>query len=308
MQTDFQTRYNQALNAIPAPGGAGCHTHLLKVANYGILSGIEPEQLHRDIRQSIPQGSRFVPDKEIHEAIKKAASDIEIKSDYRGSYKFNICIPEKPKQIILADYTQKLIDRAADVDEVDLWELSPCRLLDDPAGDWRLLIEMLFNPDDYIFIGSLYDTDLRAAEAVLMNKEPAGQYICPNPFNPQGKRQDSDVVEFRYCIVEFDNIPLDQQLKFWAMIPLPVAALIFTGNKSIHALLKLSGINSLEDWQQVVKNELYTKRLAPLGVDTACGNPSRTTRTPSVPRGDNYQRLLYLNPEPNGKAIIDSRI
>lgn len=308
MKTDFTDRYRTALGSIPAPGGAGCHTALLSVANYGILSGIEPEQLHRDIRTAIPQGGRFVPDKEIHEAIKKAASDIEIKSDYRGSYKFNICIPEKPKQIILADYTQKLIDRAADVDEAYIWELSPVRLTDDPLNDWRLLIEMLFKPSDFVFIGDLYSTQIRAAEAVLMDKEPAGMYICPNPFNPQGKRQDSDVVEFRYCIVEFDNIPIDQQLKFWAMIPLPVAALIFTGNKSIHALIELSGINSLEDWNRIVKAELYSKRLAPLGVDTACGNPSRTTRTPSVPRGDNMQKLLYLNPEPNGKAIIDSRI
>jgi hypothetical protein len=305
MKTDFQDRYKTALSSIPAPG-AGCHTALLSVANYGILGGVEPATIHKDIRQSIPQGGRFVPDKEIEAAIKKATADIELRSDGSGTqYRFTITTPPKPQAVILPDYTQRLIDKAAGIGEVDLWELSPVRLTDDPAEDWRLFIRAIFSPTDYIFIGSLYDTHLRQAMDVLSDKRPEGQYICPNTFYEGTKRQDSDILAFRYCIVEFDDIPLDSQLKFWAAIPLPVAALIYSGGKSIHALIKLQDVNSIEDWQKVVKSELFQKRLNPLGVDTATSNPSRTTRTPSVPRGDTWQRLLYLNPRPTGKAILD---
>ena len=50
-------KYRQALESIPAPGD-GCHPYLLTVANLGVLSGKDPDQIFSDVRARIPAGRR----------------------------------------------------------------------------------------------------------------------------------------------------------------------------------------------------------------------------------------------------------
>jgi len=61
-----QGKYQQSLTSLPPSGGGGCHTALLGVANHGVYAGIDPQQIHDDIRQHI-HGTRQVPDSEIRE-------------------------------------------------------------------------------------------------------------------------------------------------------------------------------------------------------------------------------------------------
>ncbi len=294
-------KFNLELLSIPAPGGAGCHCALLKVANLGIMAKIEPAQLHQLIRQAIPQGGRVVSDKEIQDAIKKAMLDI--KPDACGQYKFNIL--SKPQAVIKPEMAQRLIDKAAGITELDLWEASPVRLLDDPADDWKLLVAYMFDVTDYIFVGGKYDTAVYRACDVLKRDAPA-ELIGLNPFTQGGKRCDADVKEYRYCLAEFDQIPIDDQIRFWAAVKLPISAIIHSGNKSLHVWIRLDGVNTLEDWQRIVKGELYQKRLAPLGLDCACSNPSRMSRMPSYTRDNGrLQRLLYLDTKPDCTPIIE---
>jgi hypothetical protein len=295
----IQDKFNLELLNIPAPGN-GCHPALLKVANYGILAKIEPAQLHQLIRQSIPEGGRQVPDKEIQDAIRKAQTDI--KPDASGQYRY--AVATRPKPVILPRMAQALIDRAAGITELDLWEASPVRLTDDPVDDWKLIVAYMFEPFDYIFTGSKFDTAVYRACDVLMRDEPT-ELIGLNPFNEGGKRQDADVKAYRYCLAEFDELSIDDQIRFWAAVPLPVAALIFSGNKSIHCWIKIDGVSDLGGWEKTVKNALYQQRLKPLGLDTACSNTSRMSRMPSFRRDNgNMQKLLYLDPSPKNEPII----
>ena len=307
-QTDRRDRYIAALANIPAPGGAGCHIALLTVANYGILAGIPPAQIHADIRHSIPAGGRIVQDAEISAAVKKAASDIDLSPAY------NYRPAPRPRPLARPENTADFIRRGSGVGELELFEASPIRLIDDPANDWRIFIEALFARQEFIFIGDQTQTTVRKAADVLTDTMPAGAYICPNPFTGEPAptksggtscRCDSAVAAFRYVLVEFDSISISDQIQFFAAIPLKITALIYSGSKSIHGIIKLDGVNSLADWQAEVKTELFERILKPLGADCACSNPSRTTRTPSIPRGDNWQKLLYLNPDPTGRPIID---
>ena len=67
-------RYQESLRSIP-PSGCGCHPYLLAVSNYGIMSGLDAEQIFSDIRSAIPQGTRRISDREITDAINKAMQD-----------------------------------------------------------------------------------------------------------------------------------------------------------------------------------------------------------------------------------------
>jgi len=129
---------------------------------------------------------------------------------------------------------------------------------------------------------------------------PGGAWIRMNPLNGMGVA-DSDVTAFRYALLEFDDIPLELQLSLFAKVTLPIAAITYSGGRSYHAWVKVDA-SSLDDYKNYVA-KLY--RLAkPLGVDQANKNPSRMSRLPGVYRGDQQQRLVYLNPECSAKEML----
>lgn len=175
--------YIQKLHSIPAPGN-GCHTALLGVANCGIREGIPEEQIFTDIRQHIPNGTRYVPDSEIYAAISKAKRDyIPYRSTSREPFKKSV---HKPK--ISSEYRDHLIGKGIGTEEVDFWEASPVRLFDAPEKDTELLLRTLYKPDACLFIGTQYDTKVRtvAQWIDLFKKHPMSlPFLCPNPVDGQ---------------------------------------------------------------------------------------------------------------------------
>lgn len=308
-------RYKDALHSIPPPG-CGCHPFLLSTANLGIMAGLEPHQLHDDIQQSIPQGNRRIPDKEIMDAVNKALAD----------HKDGTFTPRPRPAPAIRDgkaALQKIIDQAKINDEADLWESSPVRLLNDPAADTVLLLEILYEPDDLIFIGDRHqagiigDTIRPAANWItyFQNGGKTAPHIIINPLagtpaptksgNKTTLRGDACVKDFRYCLVEFDGLNREEQIKFWTAVKLPIVVLIDSGNKSIHGWLdvqKLATAKTPEQWDTEIKGRLYDQILKPLGVDGACSNPARLSRLPGHFRSENaIQKILWLSPE--GKPL-----
>jgi hypothetical protein len=183
----------------------------------------------------------------------------------------------------------------------------------------------MFRPDDMLFIGNQFDegkpgTTIRATAEWIEYFKQGGKtapFIIINPLNgkeapTKGEpdkmtlRGDNNVAAFRYCLVEFDKIDLESQYRFWAAAKLPVRALVFTGGKSVHAWLdvsKLATIETSEQWDTSVKQRLYDRLLAPLGVDEQCKNPARLSRFPGHYRDEKraYQRIIWLSTE--GKSI-----
>ena len=304
-------RYNVALHSIPAPGD-GCHPYLMSVANLGAFAGLDPEQIYFDIRRSIPAGARRVPDNEIRKTIQKASRD------YQGGT-FTSRPRSKP---VIRDgraALQKIIDQAQIEDPVDLWEASPIRLLDDPTADAVLLLNTLFKSDDLIFIGDRHDRGIigqtiRTATEWSEYFQTGGKtspFIIVNPLSGESAstkggdketlRGDLCVEDFKYCLVEFDNLTHEDQVKFWAAVKLPVVALIDSAGKSIHGWIDikhLSKVETPEQWQTEIKVRLYDRILKPLGVDGACSNPARLSRLPGHWRNkEAIQRILWLSSE-----------
>lgn len=122
-------RYQDNLRSARPPG-TGCHGWIMSTANLGIMAGIDPQQIHDDLRRSIPRGSRKIPDKEIRDAINKALAD----------FKGGTFTPRPRPQPIIKDgkaALQRIINQAKISDESDLWESSPIRIDWPPAEDLR---------------------------------------------------------------------------------------------------------------------------------------------------------------------------
>jgi hypothetical protein len=116
-------------------------------------------------------------------------------------------------------------------------------------------------------------------------------------------RGDGNVASHRFAIAESDSLSLEEQCAFWMGCPsLPVAALIFSGSKSIHAWLRVDCADAA-DWDRRIAGELFPGFLVPLRMDASCKNQARLSRMPGFYRTDKnaVQRLIYLAPE--GKAV-----
>ena len=311
-------KYKNALASIPPSGGGGCHTALLGVANLGIMIGATHQQIFLDIRQSIPQGGRTVPDREIVDAIKRASRDV-IPVGEGGCYR-PLPIPPKPRPLVKPEYLQQLIKRGSDIVEADLWEASTVRPYDETDKDAVLLLDTLYRCDDILFLGERYDTKVQSAAKWIDQIRRSGTnglpHIIPNPvtgeehISKSGKasfRCDAAIKDFRFAMVEFDDLSRQDQLAFWASIPLPIAALIDSGGKSIHGWIATEGITNSEQWTAQVEIGLYKQRLIPMGVDPACRNEARLSRLAGHLRQEKsrWQRLLYLNPNPICSPIIE---
>jgi hypothetical protein len=310
----FLNQYKKCLSEMPTPGGGGCHSAILGVANYGVMARLTPEKIFEDIRHAIPSGTRRISDREINDAIKKAFQD-------HGLGHLNLNIPKIVPAVKNGHAVfEEIINQAKIHTEKDLWELSPVQLNDDPRKDPIIFLETLFDENHLIWIGDNYDkgiinNTIRYRDDWIeyyLKGNKTKPHIIINPVNGKPSplksgngntlRGDGNTASYCHCMVEFDNMTREKQIRFWSAVQLPILALIDSGGKSIHAWLDVSHltqVETLENWQEQIKNRLYVQHLIPLGVDSCNSNPARLSRLPGHYRTEknNYQRILWLSPE-----------
>jgi hypothetical protein len=322
MKTTLETRYTEALRKLPSPG-AGCHGALMGVANLGVMNGLSESVLLGDIRSSIPSGHRRVADREILDAIHKAQSECKVTSAGHAPRTQRRRPQEARKPFDGPKYRQNLIERSRGVSDADLWELSPYRITWEPGPmDALHLLDTLYAPAEILLIGDTYSTTLHtvAEWRDIIAKGKTSPQIIINPLTGREhskkggdgmtRRGDNCVESYRFALVEFDDMPMSDQLCFWHSIItgklLPVSALIDSGNKSIHAWLRVD-LPDAAAWQWEIRDTLYhpqTGRMTLLGADPQCKNESRMSRLPGHFRQEKQrlQRLLYLNPTIGGNS------
>ncbi len=130
--------------------------------------------------------------------------------------------------------------------------------------------------------------------AVIGDYNPsAGAWIRFNPLDGKGVNN-SNVTDFRYALVESDKMDIDKQNAILRELELPIAAMVHSGKKSIHAIVKIEAADYYEYKKRV--DYLYTIcRKNGFEVDTQNKNPARLSRLPGVIRGDNKQFLIDTN-------------
>lgn len=130
--------------------------------------------------------------------------------------------------------------------------------------------------------------------AVLGDYNPeAGAWIRFNPLDGKGCKNEN-VTEFRYALVESDAMDLDKQNAIIRELELPVACLVFSGKKSLHAIVKVDA----PDYGEYRKRVDYLYQICQkngLKVDTQNKNPSRLSRMPGVLRNGKKQFIVDTN-------------
>ena len=118
----------------------------------------------------------------------------------------------------------------------------------------------------------------------------AGAWVRFNPLDGKGVKNEN-VTEYRYALVESDSVDVGRQMAIVRELNLPVAALVHSGNKSLHAIVRVEAADYAEYKKRV--DFLYaTCKKNGLPVDTQNKNPSRLSRLPGVVRGGRKQWLV----------------
>ena len=190
-----------------------------------------------------------------------------------------------------------------------------------PADDLITYLETLFEPDEHVayVTGDVWQNgdgkwlpgrgsyDRTAGELIAaLKKHPddpgavigdwksgAGAWIRFNPVDGKGVKN-ANVTRFSYALVESDTIPVAEQDTLLRRLELPIAALVHSGGKSLHAIVHVDA----EDYDE------YRKRVGFLydflekngvSIDKQNRNPSRLSRMPGVTRNGKKQYLVATN-------------
>ena len=181
-------------------------------------------------------------------------------------------------------------------------------------------LETLFNPDEFVsfvtqavykedrdkWIPANAGTSLKCSTIInnlkkykrfdeafgTINSE-AGAWIRFNPTDGQGATN-SNVTRFTYALVESDTMSIEDQKKTIVRLNLPVAALVESGAKSIHAIVRVDAKDAQEYKQRValLYDELGKHGFA---IDSQNKNCARLSRLAGAPRNGNIQKLIAVN-------------
>lgn len=137
--------------------------------------------------------------------------------------------------------------------------------------------------------------------AVLGDYNPeVGAWIRFNPLDGKGVKNDN-VTDFKYALVESDSMSIAEQNAMLRELELPVACLVHSGGKSLHAIVRVDAV----DYREYKKRVDYLYNICNkngLKIDTQNRNPSRLSRMPGVIRNGHKQFLVDTN---IGKANWD---
>ncbi len=188
-----------------------------------------------------------------------------------------------------------------------------------PAEQLLTYLDVLFNDDENVgYVTEVWDKDGRLlptagnfdrtagqlkAElkrcggdlgAVLGDPNPeAGAWIRFNPLDGKGVRNDN-VTDLRFALVESDETELGQQNAILRELELPIAALVYSGGKSLHAIVHIDAPN-YEEYRKRVEFLYEICRKNGLKPDKQNKNPSRLSRMPGIMRRGHKQFLVDVN-------------
>jgi RecA-family ATPase len=121
----------------------------------------------------------------------------------------------------------------------------------------------------------------------------AGAWIRFNPLDGKGCKNEN-VTEYKYALVESDELEIDKQNALVRELELPVACLVHSGGKSLHAVVRVDA----SDYQEYRTRVDYLYNICSkngLKVDSQNRNPSRLSRMPGVIRNGKKQFLVDTN-------------
>ena len=124
-------------------------------------------------------------------------------------------------------------------------------------------------------------------------EEEAGAWIRFNALDGEGVKNEN-VVKFRHALVESDTMAVEDQERLYRDLQLPIVAMVSSGGKSVHAIVRIDAKDADQYRERVDK--LYGI-LSDHGIeiDRQNKNPSRLSRMPGITRNGHRQQLLAVN-------------
>lgn len=191
---------------------------------------------------------------------------------------------EPARQLI--QYLETLFEAGENVGYVTRsWQNEKGKYVPQDKGNWDRtagqLIEAL----------SKCDGDLGS---VIGDYDPAGgAWIRFNPLDGNGVKNEN-VADFRYALVESDGMEIEKQNAILRELEIPIACLVHSGGKSLHAIVRVDAADYAEYRKRV--DYLYDVcQKNGIKVDTQNRNPSRLSRMPGVERDGKKQFLVDTN-------------
>ena len=120
-----------------------------------------------------------------------------------------------------------------------------------------------------------------------------GAWIRFNPLDGKGCKNEN-VTDFRYALVESDKMSIAEQNAIIRELELPVACLVHSGSKSLHAIVRIEAADQKEYRKRVDYLYNICKKNG-FEIDTQNRNPSRLSRMPGVTRNGKKQFLVATN-------------
>lgn len=196
-------------------------------------------------------------------------------------------------------------------------EMTACQML-------KTYIETLFRPDEYVnYVTKSYDNgDGKFVPLGLGNSKKASQLI--KELERYDKGNDSDLgfvisdwdhqagawirfnatdgrgvkgenaISYRYALVESDEDSIEEQMMTYKQLNLPIAAIVNSGGKSLHAIVKVDAINKAEYSERVGFLFQYLESEG-FKLDKQNKNVLRLSRLPGATRNGKIQKLEAVN-------------
>lgn len=184
-------------------------------------------------------------------------------------------------------------------------------------------LEAVFKPNDYIRIDNdptkgedsskygpregilckyeeyMDDLDKNHGKGIFINNESTarGGFVMINPMNGFIKAMKAnDVLDHRHVLVECDCLPLEIQMAALRALKLPISALVYSGSRSLHAIVKIEAGYDYVLYEKRVKILFSVLHMARIRNDESCKNPNRWTRLPGFLRKEEPQvnAMQYL--------------
>lgn len=124
-------------------------------------------------------------------------------------------------------------------------------------------------------------------------KPEVGAWIRFNPVDGEGVKNDN-ITRFKFALVESDTMPVSDQDAMYRKLELPIACLVHSGGKSLHAIVRVDAEDYTEYRKRVEFLYDFLEKNG-LRVDKQNRNPSRLSRLPGVTRNGNRQYLVATN-------------
>lgn len=311
-------RYQNRLAGLSSQVGSR-NAGLLGIASLGIMAGRSHKSIEADIIRA--GGEPRLTVAEVRHAINRASTDTRPLAEVDGKARpFMRTGPQPARDCGDASFVSRMIACGYRGTRQSLMASSPLPIPEKNRDQADLFLATRYRPEELLFCGARTE-----AGKIGENIRPAGQWrerfaatsieppetFIVNPLtgeegrNQEGKpsfRCAGTVAAWRYLLLEFDQMSLADQLRFWSGVvetgSLPVRSITFSGSKSLHGIIEFRQDLTAEQWRAGVDRVLATvcSPRAPQEqrADQACKNPDRLSRMPGAWRVDKGGRQFLL--------------